>query len=209
MVRPTNPARKPAFGSLEVHGQDASPLFGLPGELRNRYIELYFIMQRGLTLRRIYRLVLLEQDAIQVVDAGYARPGLLTTCQQIANESTAMYYEENKFDVRAWDYNPHSLYNFVRGINALAERGHSMKPKMRLAIKPSSTNWKNVVKWMKHVFDGNIRGGIFPGGDLDRIIPQMPGITELITVRAMLSTVKAFKGKASRSTVEEVLKAHR
>ncbi|PPJ57822.1 hypothetical protein CBER1_00176 [Cercospora berteroae] len=171
MGPPTASAPKLPFGSMKVHGQDASPLFGLPGELRNR----------------IYRLVLLEQNAIQVVDTGYARPGLLTTCQQIANESTVLYYEENKFDVRAWDYNPHSLYNFERGINALAERGHSMKPKMRLAVMPSSTNWKNVMK----------------------VSPQTPDITGFTTIRVMFSTVKAFKGRASWNTVEEVLKAHR
>ncbi|KAM3421991.1 hypothetical protein BST61_g2368 [Cercospora zeina] len=100
---------------------DASPLGGLPAEIRNN----------------IYDLVLLSEDPIQVTCEAAATPGaprrykflpgLLATCKQICSESEQIFFKRNTFNVNIAprpakiDFRPycdeaHALWAFLNGL---------------------------------------------------------------------------------------------
>ena len=63
---------------------EKSALLALPGEIRNR----------------IYRLVLVGQEPVDVYDQGVPEPGVLFIRKQIRNEGVRLFYTENQFRIR-------------------------------------------------------------------------------------------------------------
>lgn len=75
----------------------SSELFQLSGELRNT----------------IDRYVLLEPENIQVTSTGYSRNGgLLGACKEIRAETFAIFYNENKFEFTARNFDSFPLVHW-------------------------------------------------------------------------------------------------
>jgi hypothetical protein len=63
----------------------------------------------------IYRYALLEtaRTTITTTPSPTPHPGLLQTCQQIREEATDIYYEENKFPVPVWCFDTRTLLKWI------------------------------------------------------------------------------------------------
>ena len=106
----------------------------LPAELRNR----------------IYRLALLEPDAIKINDSSTPQePSLLSACRQIRQEAISIYYGENHFELQVADLDPTTAQKWLSGSTL------RLKSKHRYKID-NSNNWKNLLRWIKGVLDGEI-----------------------------------------------------
>lgn len=121
-------------------------LFTLPAELRNE----------------IYRLVLLSQSRITIGARNHEQPALLRTCRQLREETSSIFYDENRFLTRVQDMRmvipaSHWCITRIRAPNFSAHMSGTM-------------SWSNTLKWLERYYRGEaIRLGSVPNCGPDRI----------------------------------------
>ena len=104
----------------------------------------------------IYRLVLVEQCRIKISDQHKPQePGILQVNQQIRREATDIYYFENTFKLVIEDYDTTTMQKWFQSSD---KRKHCRQ----VYGVHQSTNWKNLLVWLKAVFDYKT-GGHMPG----------------------------------------------
>lgn len=118
----------------------SSPLFKLPGELRNR----------------IYRYALHDaKHAIELTPSTWAshQPALLRASTQLRAEALPIFYLENVFaaEVRDWSAR---VQGRLRDLCA----AHGLRLKHRRHYFVGAPDWGNLVAWLREVFDGRSVG---------------------------------------------------
>lgn len=107
----------------------SSPISRLPPEIRNQ----------------IHRLVLIEEERIEVQENGVPEPGLLKTCCGIRAEAKGIFYLENKFDVQINDFDCRKC---ILVLNKMMHFGGGrIDCGKNVFYQP---NWPNVARWLYH-----------------------------------------------------------
>lgn len=120
-----------------------SHLLDLPAELRNT----------------IYRFALVDYQRITLHSTTTMEPPLLSTCHQIRNEASSIYWAENTFVIPIYHCNSDPLIKFSRKIRALYN-AYRVMPKVALNALPSP-NWSNFLVWLKRIHARKVCGS-FP-----------------------------------------------
>lgn len=121
-----------------------SALLSLPPKMRNR----------------IYRAALVSDGRDILIRPSIKpaiEPALLRTCQQIRNEATEMYYQENTFRFCIRDNNAAILTEWC------SLSAHHFHANMYFRVT-GSTNWRNLVDWL-HAYYHRCCHGIEPADD--------------------------------------------
>lgn len=119
--------------------RSSNSLLGLPAELRNR----------------IYRFALIKPKTIDIDQSKWPthQPALLKTCKQIRREALGVFYFENKFCARIYDWDPVVKDRFSRLMVAY----NTKCPQLSHSFK-GSPNWTNLLEWLRAVHEGRISG---------------------------------------------------
>lgn len=110
----------------------SSPLFRLPGELRNK----------------IYHYALTIDKPVLVNSKGFHVPCLLLACHKIRSEAASIFYTRNRFDVLFEFYDSTWAVKYLRIAQKYAcatDQRVTMNCMMPAIITPS---WRNLVLWM-------------------------------------------------------------
>ncbi|KAK4549719.1 hypothetical protein LTR36_005020 [Oleoguttula mirabilis] len=119
-----------------------APFFKLPGELRNR----------------IYRLVLIDDDLIQVEKEGFEEPPVLLVCHDIRSEALPIYYCENHFCLCVKSFNPTVALCWTRKIRELKKHYNISLP---ITVDMDMyANWSNLILWLQRLHTGDIFAGL-------------------------------------------------
>ena len=84
-----------------------------------------------------------------ITSVGYMRPGLLSTCKQVAHEATTTWYEKNMFSLIIASFDSQPGYNFLDG---LQKSGWSCRVHIWCQTAVSTLNWSNLVLWLKRFY---------------------------------------------------------
>jgi hypothetical protein len=114
----------------------------LPAELRNR----------------IYRLTLLEPDAIKINDSSKPQePSLLSACRQITQEAISIYYGEIHFDLRVTGLDPTTAQKWLSGSTLRPESKHTTRLTIRTTGRTCSGGSKVILMARSRPFLPEIR----------------------------------------------------
>ncbi|KAF7190633.1 hypothetical protein HII31_07792 [Pseudocercospora fuligena] len=115
---------------------------------------------------RIYEYVLCDDDCIEITKDNWMQPALLQTCKTIRNEGMGIYYCENRFDIRAVNFDCSIMLHFLRHTRNFYDR-------MKVEIDVSRLNseaWPNLLGWLKADFEGRLP--IYPQYDAEEDAEQ-------------------------------------
>ncbi|KAF7196146.1 hypothetical protein HII31_02547 [Pseudocercospora fuligena] len=135
------PSAPVAITTLPPNEDQLQPchLLGLPAELRNY----------------IYRLVMLEQDYIDITPRSYARPALLDTCRQTRSEGLKIYYYENKFEIKINDFDSDMHLRFRSHTKEMGLSSNKMS--FGSDVQVASPNWRKLMTWLQRYHAKEIR----------------------------------------------------
>jgi hypothetical protein len=122
----------------------SSPLLELPGELRNR----------------IYRLCLVSEDAepIAVISTSFPEPPLLSTCKEIREEASAIFYGESQFRAWLWSYDSSPLMVMFAKVPIFKKLGRMHLPSHLRMRGPPSWHHLEIMLRRRHA----VGAGVLP-----------------------------------------------
>lgn len=137
-----------------------SPLFRLPGELRNK----------------IYEYALTKRHPVLVNSEGFKVPPLLLTCHAIRSEALSLFYILNTFDVLFEYFDSTWAVHFLR--IAREHANVSGQPISMNSLLPvtGTPNWENLALWLRR-----IRCGVIPSTELyvhNALFPRHPRLRQ-------------------------------
>lgn len=170
--------------------QQQSRLMGLPAELRNK----------------IFELALLDQESINVSASGYERPGLLTTCKQIAHETTGMLYSGRTFHFHIQEFDTKPLHAFLRTTMSEARFPHLNS--IHISITSSlSPDWFNLLQWLEGCHNGSFQHAAVDVDEI-RTLRRRDQLTGAI-IAGMFCAAQGLCGKTPWQTVEDIVSKQR
>lgn len=133
-----------------------SPLFRLPGELRNK----------------IYEYALTNDQPVLVNSEGFEVPTLLSTCHAIRSEAMSLFYLHNTFDILFEYFDSTWAVRFLRIAWEHAKVSDWQISMNSLTPVTGTPNWANLELWLCR-----IRCGVIPSTELyvhNALLPRYP-----------------------------------
>jgi hypothetical protein len=103
----------------------------------------------------IYRLCLVNDEAEAQVTKALKTPQSLSTCRQIRNEASPIWYYENEFEIWLIDCDMALYQAYINKVVAPLEV--NFDPKWVLTVRISGRyNWANLMEWCRSVWNGKL-----------------------------------------------------
>lgn len=114
----------------------------------------------------IYRELLVDGTYTPVTAQSFHEPSILLASKQIRSEAAIIYYSEANFEVDTQDYDPTAAARFALTVSPyVSSRG---EPRMSGTVSLTgarSSNWGNVMRWLKYIHEDKLPWGFVVNPD--------------------------------------------